>query len=443
MPDVIGTAVLRLSHRLRSSPTLDVLERIRDEPFATPEEARRRQLERLRGLLRHCGANVPYYRDLFARHGIVPDEVRSLADLGRIPVLTKADVAAHGEAMIAQDHDRDSMLAHHSGGSTGVPLRFYRDPAYVTDSEAGTYRNMLQCGWRPGEMIAFFWGWNDRLAAMGRTEFLARQYVRRMYQFDPFRSGDEDMLAWWRTWRMIRPKVALGYASTIARFARFLRDRQLAPPRLLGVFTTAEKLFPQQREIIADVFDCRVFDCYGSSEVQNIATECALGRMHINADYVVVETDETARTGDSAPLLVTSLRNLAMPFLRYRNEDCGDLLDGTCDCGNGFPLMSLNVARVSDSFRLPDGRVVHGEFFTHLLYGSEGIDRFQFHQIAPDSIVLRYVPAPGDPTPALRAAAAQIDALAPGRIRVEIEAVADIPLSTAGKHRFTRSDVPA
>jgi phenylacetate-CoA ligase len=101
-----------------------------------------------------------------------------------------------------------------------------------------------------------------------------------------------------------------------------------APVR--GVFTTAEKLFPQQREVIEAVFGCRVFDCYGSSEVQNIATECPRGRMHINADYVVVETDGRERAGDgSAPLLVTSLRNYAMPFLRYRNEDHGALVDGT------------------------------------------------------------------------------------------------------------------
>jgi phenylacetate-CoA ligase len=195
--------------------------------------------------------------------------------------------------------------------------------------------------------------------------------------------------------------------------------------------------------VLEEVFRCRVFDCYGSSEVQNIATECVRGRMHVNADYVVVETADGERGPDgAAPLLVTSLKNQAMPFLRYRNEDCGALVDGDCDCGSGFPLMSLDVARVSDNFTLPGGRVVHGEFFTHLLYGSEGVDSFQFHQEAPGRIVLRYVPAAaGDPAPAIDAAVRHVRDLAPGLMDVSAEAVPSIPLSAAGKHRFTRSDV--
>jgi phenylacetate-CoA ligase len=221
-----------------------------------------------------------------------------------------------------------------------------------------------------------------------------------------------------------------------------MRDEGHRPPPLKGVFTTAERLFPQQRELLEDVFGCRVYDCYGSSEVQNIATECSHGSIHVNTDFVVVEVDRSETAAGPAPLLVTSLKNRVMPFLRYRNEDWGELADGECTCGSGFPLMSLNVARVSDNFRLPGGRVVHGEFFTHLLYGAEGVDSFQFHQTAENHIVLRYVPSPrGDAARQLAKACQQVQSLAPGRISVELDQVASIPLSAAGKHRFTRSDV--
>ena len=73
-----------------------------------------------------------------------------------------------------------------------------------------------------------------------------------------------------------------------------------------------------------------------------------------------------------------------MPFIRYRNEDGGYLSQEVCSCGNNFPLMRLEIARTSDNFVFPDGRVVHGEFFTHLMYGSDGIVTFEFHQTAPD-----------------------------------------------------------
>jgi phenylacetate-CoA ligase len=441
--NVVGSLLFRGYHRVRSSPTLSLLPELSREPFVPAEVALARQLQRTRRLVEHCEQNVPFYRRRFADLGLRSSDIQTMEDFARLPVLTKADVAANGGEMIAEGLRPETLLAQHSGGSTGVPLRFYRDVSYVAASEAGTYRNLAQCGWHPGEMIGFFWGWNDRLNGMSRPEFLGRQFVRRMYQFDPFRSGPQDMLGWWQAWRIWRPRVALGYASTIARFARFLYESSLKPTPLRGVFTTAEKLFPQQRSVIEAVFGCQAFDCYGSSEVQNIASECRNGQMHINTDFVHVETDSRESGEDGpAPLLVTSLRNYAMPFLRYRNEDRGELLPGGCTCGNGFPLMNLNVARVSDNFRLPNDRVVHGEFFTHLLYGAEGVDSFQFHQTAHDRIILRYVPAAqGDPMPAMRAAAEQIDALAPGLIKVDIEVVSRMPLSSAGKHRFTRSDL--
>jgi len=133
-----------------------------------------------------------------------------------------------------------------------------------------------------------------------------------------------------------------------------------------------------------------------------------------------------------------------MPFIRYRNEDCGELREGTCDCGNQFPMMRLTIARISDNFTLPSGRVIHGEFFTHLMYRSEGIAMFQFHQTTPDSITLWVVAGPGRAASredAIRRAVEEVEKLDAGRIKVHVRETEAIPLSSAGKHRFTRSDV--
>jgi phenylacetate-CoA ligase len=109
--------------------------------------------------------------------------------------------------------------------------------------------------------------------------------------------------------------------------------------------------------------------------------------------------------------------------------------------------MRLEIARTSDNFLFPGGRVVHGEFFTHLMYGSDGIVNFQFHQTAVDEIVLLIVPGPRDAQARenkIREAIRQIQSLSPGHpVRVEVRQVESIPLSSAGKYRFTRSDVNA
>ena len=437
--------IFKAAQKLRGSKSLNYLAQIEAAPFRSREEVLSDQWQSLSRLLVHAESKVPYYRELFKSLGIRSSDIRSLSDFSKLPILTKDIIKERWRDLIREDVPLTALSRHHSGGSTGIPLTFYRDREYMDVSEAGTFRNLTQCGWQPGQMIGFFWGGNDKLYRMSRFEFEARQQLRRMYQFDPFHSGPDELASWLKRWEGLRPAAALGYASTIARFASFIESANKTIAPLKGVFTTAEKLYPEQRQIISRVFNCKVFDCYGSSEVQNIAAECSSGRMHINADFVVLETADS-ETG-STPFLVTSLRNYAMPFIRYRNEDAGELSGDSCDCGNEFPLMKLSIGRVSDNFYFPCGRVVHGEFFTHLMYGSHGIDSFQFYQSAPDQITIFFVPnsgtTKGDFTDTLRKAEQQIRELTPAKLQIDVKEVASIPLSAAGKYRFTRSDVNA
>jgi len=74
--------------------------------------------------------------------------------------------------------------------------------------------------------------------------------------------------------------------------------------------------------------------------------------MHVNADFVAIEEDKVEGDGPR-PFLLTSLQNLSMPFIRYRNEDCGYLSQESCSCGNHFSLMRLEIARTSDNFLFP------------------------------------------------------------------------------------------
>jgi len=439
-----GRALLDLTCRLRGADILGTLKQIESAPYRSPEDVRSKQLQDVRALLAHAAKRVPYYRELFRNIGVRSEDIRSWDDFSRLPILTKDIIRAEERNLIREDVAVEKLQKHFSGGSTGVPLKFFRSADYMVASDAGTYRNLEQCGWRPGEMVAFFWGGNDKLYGMSRIEFEVRQYIRRMYQFDPFFAGEADMAKWVDVFARIRPKAILGYASTIALFASFLDRRGQKISGVKGVFTTAEKLYKPQRDVIAHVFGCRVYDCYGSSEVQNIAAECSEGKMHINADFVVLEEDRVE--GDRPrPFLVTSLLNYSMPFIRYRNEDCGFLSHETCSCANHFPLMRLEIARTSDNFLFPGGRVVHGEFFTHLMYGSSGIVTFQFHQTAVDEIILSIVSGPGDAkarAEKIKDSIRQIQAVTPDHpIRVDVREVESIPLSKAGKHRFTRSDV--
>lgn len=445
----VGWLLLGITDRLRGRDTLGFLKEIAPVPFRSKEVLQVHQFRLLSALLTHAETHVPYYRELFRSLGIRSSEIRNLQDFAQLPILTKDIVRDRQADLIREDIPRNTLIPHQSGGSTGVPLSFFCDRSYLDASDAGTYRNFLQCGWQPGEMTALLWGTMEKTRNLRRWQFELRQHVRRMYHFDAFQSGPEDMDRWRRRWRSLRPSVAFGYASTLSRLAHYIETSGRPVPPLKGVFSTGEILFEPQRQLLSRVFGCRVFDCYGSSEVRNIASECPRGSMHINADYALLEEDPAPPRlpGQPVPFLVTSLQNWTMPFIRYRNDDHGSLKRGECGCGNNFPRMELSIGRVNDSFVMPDGRVVHGLFFTYLMYGSEGIASFQFHQRSEYDIVLWVVPGPGGTAArqgTIQRAIEQIQALGePGQIKVEVRETAVIPLSPAGKHLYIRSDVRA
>src|SRR5262249_37347913 len=75
---------------------------------------------RLRRLVAHAYENVPYYRDLFERHGVEPGHIRTVADLDRIPVTSRRDVQTLPlSTRLARGVDASRLIAHHTSGSTG------------------------------------------------------------------------------------------------------------------------------------------------------------------------------------------------------------------------------------------------------------------------------------------------------------------------------------
>ena len=57
-----------------------------------PARLRRYQERRLRALVRHAYGRVPLYRRRFDAAGLRPESIRSLDDLGRIPILSKREL---------------------------------------------------------------------------------------------------------------------------------------------------------------------------------------------------------------------------------------------------------------------------------------------------------------------------------------------------------------
>jgi phenylacetate-CoA ligase len=114
----------------------------------------------------------------------------------------------------------------------------------------------------------------------------------------------------------------------------------------------------------------------------------------------------------------------------------------TCPCGRGLPLLRKVVGRQLDILRTPDGRLIPGEFFPHLLKDFHAVRRFQVVQERPDCVRLRFVAdAMWSDATRDRLTALIVRQLGPC-VRLEMEKVSEISLSPAGKLQVVVNKTP-
>jgi phenylacetate-CoA ligase len=437
--------IWRLRAAIAGSPLFRYWQELEDAQWLSRVELERLQLFKLQRLLHHAYRHVPFYRRRFEDAGLHPDHIHSLADLRRLPVLTRDDVRQHPHELVADNIPRQDIHLNATGGSTGQPVSFYQDRTYRTTNVAAKLRYRGWYGFQRGDKRAFLWGMDRDLPDSGwrRRLVLALRRERWLNSFDV--SG-EKMLAFARFLADWRPKVIVGYASSLQLFASFLKANGLDGIHPVAVESSAEKLWDFQRALVEEVFDCPVFNVYGSREFGGLAAECDQhAGLHVFTDLHVVEVvrdNQPVADGELGEVLVTNLINRAMPLVRYRIGDLARPAGAACGCGRGFPLLSEIGGRSSDIISTPGGRYVHGEFFTHLFYGVPGVRKFQVHQKALDDIEVLIESDDQLSSQFADELRAKIAAQVGPEVRFTFRRVGNIPPARSGKHRFTVSDVP-
>jgi phenylacetate-CoA ligase len=382
-------------------------------------------------LVRFAAGHSDYYAERLAGLlGSAPGHI----DPTRLPLLTKADLNAHRDAILVRGPARSRARLGHTGGSTGEPTGFYYDDAKHDLMLAGMMRGFMLSGWRPGERVLYLWGAPRDLGGSGVFARAGEGWLEVERAIPALEFSAQRFDEWVAVLRRWRPRLIYGYASALDWLATQLLDRGIDPGLALhGVYSTAEVLDPAQRERIGRAFGCQVFNQYGCREVPNIAWECRAGNMHVFADMVLLESVPDVA---GHRLLATSLSDRLMPFIRYDTGDSGAILDDACPCGLPFPLLRMDVCRQNDLVRLPDGRLIHPAWFNRQLYGIAGITRYQWRQTGPASLALDLVaPAPLAEHVVVDLRARVARELDPA-LALVVNYCTDIPRTAAGKRRF-------
>ncbi|HEY0776403.1 MAG TPA: phenylacetate--CoA ligase PaaK [Gemmatirosa sp.] len=296
------------------------------------------QLDRVRTTLRHAYDRVPHYRAAFASAGIHPDDVRTLADVARVPFTTKADLrAAYPFGMLAVPRDHLARV-HASTGTTGQPTIVGYTAGDVETWAALVARSLRAAGVRPGDLVHVAYGYGLFTGGLGLhygAERLGCTVV-------PAGGGQTEKQV--RLITDLRPDaICVTPSYMLALGEEFVR--QGLDPRAsslrIGVHG-AEPWSDAVRREIETRYAIDAVDIYGLSEVMGpgVAMECVetkdgphIWEDHFYPEIVDPETGAVLPDGATGELVLTTLTREAMPLVRYRTRDLTALHAGTARPG--------------------------------------------------------------------------------------------------------------
>jgi len=402
------------------------------------------QLARLARLLEHARAHSPFYRERLSGWG-GSDQPLDWERFRSIPLLTKDEIRAERDRMVAGNIPRERLVPRKTSGSTGVSLELFTDEASQQWKRAVTITYDRWSGWDLGERVGAIWGNPDHLLSW---RLYLRNLILTRYEYLDTLKMDEKAMAAFHG-RLVRkpPVILFGHAHSLFLFARFLEQKGLSGVRPRGIISTCMVLHRFERETIERVFGCRVTNRYGCEEVSLIACECPQGRMHLNCDSLVVEVLRDGRPvppGEPGAVVVTDLTNFGMPFIRYKVGDVAvPAADTPCPCGCSYPAFASLEGRVADYVVTPAGTYISGISLTeNFAMQLPGVKQMQIVQEALDLLRFRLVKGE-DFSPQT---ARDLERLARERfgaeMRYEVEYPDSIQSEASGKYRFCISKLP-
>jgi len=410
-----------------------------------PNDLQELQNRRLRALIRHAYEHVPYYRRLFSNHGLRPHDIQTTQDLVKLPILTRDDVRQHFNELTSTDMPRRRYKLNRTGGSTGEPLKFYIDWDAWGASWACIYLGWRIAGYRFGDRMANLGGTSLFPDTSASLKTRLRRAIERNRALSATHMSEPIMADYCRQLRKHQPRFLRGYPSALVVFAKFLTSHGGVPFSPEAVFTTAEVLYPHQREVIEDVFRCKVFDGYGCGDGGGSAIECSEHQGH----HIIVQRAVLEIVGsDGSPVSPktcgrvawTDLCNYAMPFIRYHGGDMAVAASEYCRCGRGLPLVETLLGRTTQTIRFANGNVLSGPAVT-LIFKEFPIRQYQVVQTDLHTLRMRIVRDWGFTEDHSKRLSSTFRYHVGEGVRVHLEYVNDIPPTRSGKRLYVIADV--
>lgn len=314
------------------------------------EDIKKLQLKKLKETVAHA-ANVPFYRDEFAKRKITPESIKSLDDLAKLPFTTKEEMRSGYPFGLFAVPPSQLIRIHASSGTTGKPtIVGYTKKDLALWAELCS-RFLVAGGLTPNQItqVAFGYGLftggfglhygieNVGAAVVPASSGNTKRQITLMHDLNV-----ETLIC--------TPSYALNIAEVIEEMG--LKGKLALKYAHFG----GEQWTEDMRIAVESALNIHAFNNYGLSEIigPGVAGECAARNgMHIQEDCFIFEcinpdTLEPVPEGEEGELVITALGKEACPVIRYRTRDLARLYRMKCPCGRTGMLMSRVKGRTDD-----------------------------------------------------------------------------------------------
>jgi phenylacetate-CoA ligase len=353
---------------------------IYNEEFETlPREALRAlQVKRLQQVLERVYHSVGFYKKSLDAAKIKPHEIKSIADMGKLPFITRQDLRDNYPFGLFAVPMSNIVRLHASSGTSGRSTVFgYTRRDIETWSELMA-RSLVAAGITKNDIIHNAFGYGLFTGGLG-LHYGAEKIGASVIPMSGGNSKRQIMIL-----QDFGPTVICctpSYALHLAEEGKALGVDMKSLKLRVGIFG-AEPWSKAMSVQIEKTFGITALDLFGLSEVigPGMAMECLEGRngMHIFEDHFIVETinpktGEVLPEGEEGELVFTTLTKEAFPLIRYRSGDVSRLITEPCRCGRTHIKME-RVLKRSDDMLIIRGVNIFPSQIEAILTAIEGLE---------------------------------------------------------------------
>jgi phenylacetate-CoA ligase len=272
------------------------------------------QFNQLKEILIHSYRYVPYYTELFNQISFDPYKFDDFKQIEKIPFLTREIITERFDKLISTNRVKNGYYIGTTGGSSGIPLRFYLDydSIYKENAFIYYYRKRLEYNFK--DKVATFRNLGD-----GKKFWIFNPMHNELI-FSNTKLSRVTLSKYVRKINEIKPQYLNGYLSSIWYFAKLIKEcNETLDLKLKGIFLISENIDIEQRDFIEEFFKVKSLTFYGHSERVVIAEEVEPYSYSFDPYYGY--TEEIPLGNGEYTIVGTGFLNRTMPFIRYKTDD--------------------------------------------------------------------------------------------------------------------------